>query len=183
MENQKRATSSINLAALGKSQSVRFLDEMPEHRNCANKGKARAEEVSPDKTGPLGRSERSPPPATSSAIEEEADEEDDDDAETPALPRTKSQLSMLIDKERKYSGSANLVSEPSRQEDRHGKGDQGKEDEEEENELLIMGRRDKKGKPKDPDQPFRAAAKKGLWKGGRGDDDLTGGLGSPPPVF
>lgn len=166
MENQKRATSSVNLAALGKSQSVRFLDELPEHARTAAKGKARADKFDIDED-----SEPGSPLAASPAIEESEDEDQ------PALPRTKSQLSMLIDKERKYSGGINIGSEPPKRGNRKGDSAEKKEDDGEDNELLMMARRDKKGKPKDPDQPFKAAAQKGLWKGG------GGGPGSPPPIF
>jgi len=186
VENLQRATSSVNLAALGKSQSVRFLDEMPEYKKHAGQGQARTDEVTSEEAGQVGRPERSPPAAASSAIEEEEDEEDDDDDDDddgmPALPRTKSQLSMLIDKERKYSGSTNLGPEPPRQENRPGKDDKERDDQGEENELLVMAHRDKTGKAKDPDQPFKAAAKKGLWRGGS-EDDGGGGTRSPPPVF
>jgi hypothetical protein len=194
VENQHRATSSINLAALGKSQSVRFLDEMPEHQKLAGKGKARAEESSPERVAMVGRPPRSPPRAASSAIEEDDDEEEDEDDEDdedededddmPPLPRTKSQLSMLIDKERKYSGSTNLGPQKLRRAAGPGKDVKDAIEDDEENELLIMARRDKKGKPKDPDQPFKAAAKKGLWRGGMADDDDGGdGPRSPPAVF
>ena len=164
---------------MGKTQSVRFLDEMPDRKRAGAKGKARAEKVGHEEIPATEVSERGPTPAASAASETE---EDDD---KPALPRTKSQLSMLIDKERKQTGNTNIGPEPTKQENGGGKevskNDDG--DDEEENELLIMARRDKKGKLKDPDQPFKAAAKKGLWQGGGGDDDDLGGSRSPPPVF
>ncbi len=184
VEHQKRATSSINLAALGKTQSVRFLDEMPEHRRAVAKGKTK-DAIIPQEDELVEVAERSPPPSASAAVEEEGDDTSDaSDDDEPALPRTKSQLSMLIDKERKYSGGTNLGPERAKQENRYlkDKSNTQDNDEEEENELLVMARRDKKGKPKDPDQPFKAAAKKGLWKGGCGDDDLSRSR-SPPPVF
>jgi hypothetical protein len=188
VENQHRATSSINLAALGKSQSVRFLDEMPEHQKLAGKGKARAQEGGPERVAIVGRPPRSPPQAASSAIEDDDDddgEDDDDDDDMPPLPRTKSQLSVLIDKERKYSGSTNLGPEKPRRAAGPGKDDKdtNDDDEEEENELLTMARRDKKGKPGDPDRPFKAAAKKGLWRGGMSGDDGGDGSKSPPAMF
>lgn len=197
VEDQKRATSSINLAALGRSQSVRFLDEMPEQRKTASKGKEKAEEVGSGGNPGEGRAGPSPPLASSEVIEEEDDDNDDDeeseseeedgdgdDNDMPALPRTKSQLSMLIDKERKYSGSTNLGPEPSRRENRPSQGEGEKDDEDEENELLVMARRDQKGKAKDPDQPFRAAAEKGLLKSSSGfRDDGGEGSKSPPALF
>ncbi len=185
VEHQKRATSSINLAALGKTQSVRFLDEMPEHRRLIAKGN-RTHEIITQGGELVEVAGGSPPPSASAAIEEEDDDDasDTDDDDGPALPRTKSQLSMLIDKERKYSASTNLGLEPTKQENRYGRDKSNAKDDdgEEENELLVMARRDNKGKATDPDQPFKAAAKKGLWKGG-GDDDDIGRSRSPPPVF
>lgn len=157
---------------------------MPEHKRRVAKGKT-VESISPVESEKSEVAERSPPQAASAVIEEESDDVSDaNDDDGLVLPRTKSQLSMLINKERKYSGSTNLGLEPTKQENRHGKdkSDTGDDDEEEENELLVMARRDNKGKPKDPDQPFKAAAKKGLWKGGGGDDDL-GHSRSPPPFF
>ena len=117
--------------------------------------------------------------------EENGDEEEDD---MPALPRTKSQLSMLIEKERKMSGSANLSPDPSRQENRRRRGVKVEDDDDEdntENELLTMARSDKKGKgraPIDPDQPFKEAARKGLLRAGR-KTDRSEGSRSPPPLF
>jgi hypothetical protein len=187
VEHQKRANSSINLAALGKSQSVRFLDEMPEYRKTVGKGKVQAKAAGSEE-GP----NRSPPASASEAIEEEEsssdDESDDesDDDDMPALPRTKSQLSMLIDKERKYSGGMNLGPETSRQDTRAVKNSKEKgKDDEEENELLMMARRDKKGRPEDPDRPFKEAARKGflVGAGGRAGSSDGGGSRSPPPVF
>ncbi|KAF7514461.1 hypothetical protein GJ744_000231 [Endocarpon pusillum] len=190
VENQKRANSSINLAALGKGQSVRFLDEMPEHRKSAAKGKARVEEDDDDEeedeqeeqeVETSKSAERSPPSAATAAIAEDDDEDEDD---MPTLPRTKSQLSMLIDKERKYSGSANLGPKLPKQDNRGKKNEKENGEDVEENELLVMARADKKGKAKDPDQPFKAAAKKGFLRSGGGDGDGgAGGSGSPPPVF
>lgn len=175
---------------------------MPEQRKATSKGKEKAEEVGSGERSSEGRAGCSPPLASSTAIEEEEEEvededseseeedgdgdedDDDDDNDEPALPRTKSQLSMLIDKERKYSGSTNLGPETSRQENRPNKDEGEKDDEDEENELLVMARRDKKGKAKDPDQPFRAAAEKGLWRSGGGfRDDGGDGSRSPPGVF
>jgi hypothetical protein len=151
---------------------------MPEYKRASGKGEGKEDEISSKETGTRRCPEHSPPPSATAAIEEE----DDDDDDQPALPRTKSQLSMLIDKERKYSGSASLGPGVLKQENQTRKGS-GKDDEDEGNELLVMARRDKKGKAKDPDQPFRAAAKKGLWKRGGGDDEAGDGPGSPPPVF
>jgi hypothetical protein len=175
VENQKRATSSINLSDLGKSQSVRFLDELSEHQRAAGKGETKTVEMPRNVPDMVGRSEPSPVSTASRATEEAADDD------TPALPRTKSQLSMLINKERKHSGSADLGPKSSTQENQRTS-DKGniEDDEEEENELLLMARRDKKGKAKDPDQPFRAAARKGF---GRDSSDDGNGPRSPPPVF
>lgn len=95
---------------------------------------------------------------------------------------------MLIDKERKYSGSTNLGPETPRQECSPNANDQAEEKDEgeAENELLMMAGRDKRGNAKDPDRPFRAAAQRGLWRGGVVDDDnddIGGGPGNPPLVF
>lgn len=156
---------------------------MPERRKSAAKGKARVEENDDDEEEDEAEvevetskpAERSPP---SAAISE--DDEDEDDM--PILPRTKSQLSMLIDKERKYSGSANLGPTLPKQDNRGKKNEKENSEDVEENELLVMARGDKKGKAKDPDQPFKAAAKKGFLRSGGGDGG-AGGSGSPPPVF
>ena len=165
---------------------------MPQYRKSAGKGKAQAqedddgeddddeEEDKREEEVETNQSpERSPPSAATAAIAEDDDEDEDD---MPALPRTKSQLSMLIDKERKYSGSANLGPALSKQDNRGKKNEKENGEDEEENELLVMAGADKKGKAKDPDRPFKAAAKKGLLRSGGGDGG-AGGSGSPSPVF
>ena len=155
---------------------------MPEYKNSAGRGTTRVEKFGGAESEMVGRPKESLPSAAPSVKGEE------DDAEMPALPRTKSQLSMLIDKQRTYSGVTHLgpehpgqANQPKKEDDRE---DDRENDDDEENELLLMARRDKKGKPKDPDQPFRAAAKKG-FRIGRGSG--LGGEGeegsSPSPVF
>lgn len=189
VENQKRAASSVNLSALGKSQSVRFLDDLPQQsRRLAGRSVDTEEPEAEEAVGNAEFSQLSPALATSAA-----GTYDECDA-ISALPRTKSQLSMLIDKQRRYSAGANTSPEYSKQ---HGQSsslqnidgsDEGDDDEKEagsedsgkENELLLMALKDKRGMARDPDQPFRAAAKKGLWRGG---DDGSDGPQSPPPIF
>lgn len=180
VEHQQRVNSAVNLAGLSKSHSVRFLDELPEHEQAGRlKGKGKAPEVYSASPAEVDD------PQAGSAVVSSEDEDD-----MPALPRTKSQLSILIDKERKMSGSTNLGPDPARQENRRRRGmtqdDEGEETAE--NELLIMARKDRRGpitdKGKvavDPDQPFRAAAKKGLL--GSAIISPRDGSRSPPPVF
>lgn len=170
------------MAALGKSQSVRFLDELSEQKRPLGKGKMRAEEVGPENSRMVEGADCRPQPVDHMVAE---DEECSDRDEKVALPRTKSQLSMLIDRERKYSEKTNLGPNAPNQLGANNQAEKNSEAEEE-NELLMMARRDKKGNARDPDQPFRAAAQKGLWKGSGLDDDNSDigiGPGSPPPVF
>ena len=100
-EHQKRASSHTNIPNLVKSSSVRFMDELPER----SKGKQRYSEV--DTYGNVVRSEMQ---QEGSSRQEEGGSDGevavDDEAVSPSvLPRTKSQLSMMIDRQRRLSGS------------------------------------------------------------------------------
>lgn len=142
-EQRKKVTSTSNLAALGRMKKtgsvVRFADEieMPEEFGKAKgREQPRMMENEPERPSRLRRS---------SGVfddddhdhEEQDDEEEDEEDSGLELPRTKSQLSLLIHETRKQSGSQNLgpsVLSPA------SKGDQplGKEEEK----LLSMGRKD-----------------------------------------
>lgn len=105
-EHQKRAASHSNLQSLAKSSSVRFMDELPER----TKGKQRYSEI--DTHGNVIRDEMQKE-ESARRTDEESGQEDiavDDEGGSPGLPRTKSQLSMMIQHERRVSG--NLPPEP-----------------------------------------------------------------------
>jgi hypothetical protein len=188
VEHQKRAASSVNLAALGKVQLVRFLDDLPQHEQDDSSQVARPERAKEvDAVGIYETSRPSPSPTVS------ASSSADGNGAFPALTRTKSQLSVLIDKERRYSTGLSASPENERHQNRTGRslnvgaddekstaaidGEATPKDEEKEDELLVMARKGSCGLTRDPDQPFRAAAKKGLWRDG------TDGPQSPPPLF
>jgi len=87
----------------------------------------------------VARQDPQPAQSTSPA----AVDNDGDDQDIPPLPRTKSQLSLMIESERQKSGSYELPSSPvaaMRPCDNQAKPPQ--EDDENEGDLLMMGRRD-----------------------------------------
>lgn len=160
MENQKKLSSFTNLAGLERVRksvsTVRFADESPE-----DIGKGKEKEVLP----PLDdeRTDRSHMKSTSKGAgqrqqeyrkrrgdsdddrdsdsdsdEDDEDDEDDDDNLQMKLPRTKSQLSLLIQHKREQTGSQDL-GPPSSPEDAAKPRAKEKSKEEE---LLSMGRRD-----------------------------------------
>ncbi|EXJ81153.1 hypothetical protein A1O3_07443 [Capronia epimyces CBS 606.96] len=147
VETQKKLTSSTNLAALGRMKKtgsvVRFADEIPQDWR---KGKEKAT-LADDSMGPS----RLRSSFASSALTDEENSSDDDNVR---LPRTKSQLSLLIKQKRDETGSQDLGPEAKAQ----GRGgqDEGKNNDEgkgkgkgkgkentksKEEELLSMGRR------------------------------------------
>ena len=146
-----RGVSSTNLSGLGKSKStVRFVDQPPGRRATSGAADLRVAAPAPNATRDAEATEaQTRPRRDSHAI---ADEDDDDDAAEEAkekekeegivpLPRTKSQLSMMIDQERRKSGTHELRPSPLQQEVCKGVGgdDTGNE---EDDDLLMMGRKD-----------------------------------------
>ena len=192
MEDQKRGLSNTNLtnlSQLGKSRStVRFVDDLPQGHG---KGKGREDSREGDLKG------KSQPTETLSA-ESDPDTDknsDDGDDETgassgaPPLPRTRSQLSMLIAQERRRSsGSLEIGPSPLLQ---RGQADQrvkGKEvqrendgDEEDAEEgLVMMGRRDGVTKAGGVSQNNKKGKQKMMGEESREDFEFR----SPtPPLF
>lgn len=149
MENQSRGASSTNLSGLGKSKStVRFADQLPGRRATSGaidrQTTAQAPNTTPDAalTNAQARARRG-----SGAI---ADDDDDDDDDILPLPRTKSQLSLMIDQERRKSGTHELRPSPLHQEVHKEGGDKTapkpKDNDDNDNDgdddLLTMGRKD-----------------------------------------
>ncbi|KAJ4546414.1 hypothetical protein HRR77_004945 [Exophiala dermatitidis] len=100
VETQKKLASSTNLAALGRIKKtgsvVRFADEIP---HDLRKGKEK--EIPPDDSAGPSRLKSS----LSSRVHAN---DDDSHTENVGLPRTKSQLSLLIKQERDATGSHEL---------------------------------------------------------------------------
>ena len=147
MENQIRGTSSTNLAALGKSRStVRFADQLPGRRATSGVSDTQATAAAPNAAREAATTTvQARPRRGSGAI---ADDDDDDEEDIVPLPRTKSQLSMMIEHERRRSGTHELRPSPLQQEVRKGPGkntapkrDDNDEDDEDDD-LLTMGRKD-----------------------------------------
>ena len=147
VENQVRGASSTDLAGLGKSRStVRFADQLPGRRATSGASDTQAKSATPPTaqdaamTKVPAKSRRG-----SGAI---AEDDDDDEDDIVPLPRTKSQLSMMIDHERRKSGTRELRPSPLQQEVLKGGGDK-KPSEPDDNDgddgdddLLTMGRKD-----------------------------------------
>jgi hypothetical protein len=147
VENQNRGASSANLLGLGKSKStVRFADQLPGRRATSSavdrQTTTPASDTAPDVavTNAQTRTRRG-----SGAI---VDDDDDDDDDIIPLPRTKSQLSLMIDQERRKSGTHELRPSPLQQEVRKEGGDKtaskpkNNDDDDEDDDLLTMGRKD-----------------------------------------
>ena len=150
VENQKRTTSTTNLSSLGRSKStVRFLDELPERPKKENEPSGAKSPPSSRRGGMLSTENTSFPAEEEEAISNQ-DDEDYDANETDdnvSLPRTKSQLSLMIAHERRKSGSYELGNSPVKSEQQPLQGRQrssrkGNGKEEDEDELVMMGRRD-----------------------------------------
>jgi len=140
IENQKRIASSTNLAAagrLGKSGSmVRFADDKPERDKerqalLVGEGDCRkSQSEQPARIiGPRGTS-------TDSQVFE--DDNNDKDNERKELPRTKSQLSLLIESQRKQNGRPAARQQEPKAKERAA----SLESREDEDELIMMGRRE-----------------------------------------
>jgi len=169
VENQKKIASSTNLAAMGRMRKtgsvVRFADEMPQD---LRKGKER-EQL------PSVEDEPSPPPHTpgSEAIEDGSSNDESAFEIRPRLPRTQSQLSLMIKEKRKESGGENMAPLPAvRRPSTKGNGPKLKEKEEE---LLQMGRRDGVTKAGGVRVPKQHRVSESLKHGYESS--------SPPPIF
>lgn len=162
VESQKKLSSVTNLAGLGKVRkslsTVRFADESPEDIG-KGKGKEILHALEDERPGPSHmkstlksagqrqqerndrRDDSEDDSDSDSEEDEDEDEEDDDDDDDNLqmiLPRTKSQLSLLIQHKRDQTGSQDLGPASFPEE---GVKPQIKEKSKEE-ELLSMGRRD-----------------------------------------
>lgn len=163
VETQKKLASSTNLAALGRMKKtgsvVRFADEIPQD---LRKGKGK-EVITPLRDENIGPSRLRSSAADESGSDDESDEDDhcehehehehdpgddhDDDAghdsssDILELPRTKSQLSLLIQNKRDENGGQDLGPEAKPAEST-GKGKEKGKAKSKEEELLSMGRRD-----------------------------------------
>jgi hypothetical protein len=150
VENLSRGASSTNLSGLGKSKStVRFADQLPGRRATSGaidrQTTAPASNTTPDAAmaNAQARTRRG-----SGAI---ADDDEDDDDDIFPLPRTKSQLSLMIDQERRKSGTHELRPSPLQQEVHKEGGDKtaskpkdndDDDDDDGDDDLLTMGRKD-----------------------------------------
>lgn len=145
VETQKKLGSSTNLAALGRMKKtgsvVRFADEIPQE---LRKGKEK--EILP----PAGDENAGPSRLRTSMTSEAISDDDDDDDEDndndssdddTGLPRTKSQLSLMIKNKRDETGSSDLGPETQAHEMK-GKEKEKQKAKSKEEELLSMGRRD-----------------------------------------
>jgi hypothetical protein len=125
---------------------VRFADQLPGRRATSGatdtQATIRAPNAARHATIPI---EQARPRRDSGAI---ADDDDDDEEDIVPLPRTKSQLSMMIEQERRKSGTHELRPSPLQQEVRKGDGDNtvskpnDKDDDDGDDDLLMMGRKD-----------------------------------------
>lgn len=161
---EARSHSQINLAAAGSKMRktgsvVRFAEDLPD----LGKGKGKESTMALGRRGSGAEARRSSLSLNTPAIDD-TEEGDSDEDGVSMLPRTKSQLSMAIEKRRRTSASQNLGSNPDEgttQSKAKGKGkakDTDKEKEDTEDELLKMGRKDgvtKAGGPRSR-QPLRA---------------------------
>jgi hypothetical protein len=146
VENQNRGASSTNLLSLGKSKStVRFADQLPGRRATSGAFDTQTTAPAPNAARDAAiTNAQARPRRGSGAI---ADDDEDDEEDIVPLPRTKSQLSMMIDHERRKSGTHELRPSPLQQEVRKGCGDdtpsKPKDDEDDgDDDLLTMGRKD-----------------------------------------
>lgn len=147
-----RGRSSTNLPGLGKSKStVRFVDQPPGRRATSGAADTRVAAPAPNTTrDAVSTGAQTRPRRDSEAIADEDDDEDDEEEEEEeiiSLPRTKSQLSMMIEQERRKSGTHELRPSPLHYEVCKGVGDDtvskpNDNENEEEEDLLMMGRKD-----------------------------------------
>jgi hypothetical protein len=148
IENQKRIASSTNLAAagrLGKSGSmVRFADDKPDY---LKRDKVRQALLVGE--GDCRRSQSEQParntnPHRTSTNSQVFEDDNGKDNEREELLRTKSQLSLLIESQRKQSGMQDLGSKPAarQQEPKAKETTTSLGSREDEDELIMMGRRE-----------------------------------------
>ena len=175
-EDQKRRnTSHGNIPSLGKSASVRFMEELPDK----GRGKHRYSEV--DTQGNVIRESFSGPGSIDSGNTIIRDFGGDDSGEGPSgIARTTSQLSLMISRERKISGT--LPPEPAATADesvdpvRPPPSSSQEDDEEEDGEALVLGMG--VGAKKYPLRP--EGNEKGKGKGKAEDEGGRSDYGSPP---
>jgi hypothetical protein len=150
VENQNRGASSANLLGLGKSKStVRFADQLPGRRATSSAVDRQTTAPAPDTTPDVAITNTQTRTRRGSGAIADDDDDDDDDDIIP-LPRTKSQLSLMIDQERRRSGTHELRPSPLQQEVRkeggdktaHKSKDNDDDDDDEDDDLLTMGRKD-----------------------------------------
>ena len=147
VENQVRGASSTNLPGLSKSKStVRFADQLPGRRATSGASDTQATATTANAArGLVTANTQTRPRRGSGAI---ADDDEDDEQDIVPLPRTKSQLSMMIDHERRKSGTHELRPSPLQREVHKESEDQtvskaqDDEDDDGEDDLLTMGRKD-----------------------------------------
>jgi hypothetical protein len=142
VETQKKLASSTNLAGLGRMRRpgsiVRFADELSE--DDGSKGKEREVVASSLRDENIGPS-RLRTSMASAAICDASDSDTSSDGHME-LPRTKSQLSLLINNKRSETGSSDIGPE-SQPKAANGKDKDAREKtRSKEEELLSMGRRD-----------------------------------------
>ncbi|OAL33342.1 hypothetical protein AYO20_07353 [Fonsecaea nubica] len=141
VETQKKLVSSTNLAGLNRIKKtgsvVRFADELPQE---LRKGKEREKEATIPTRDEAPGSSRLRRSISSEAVSDDADD-DDSSLENMQLPRTKSQLSLLIQTKRDETGSSDIgpAGEP---ENNKGKEQAKEKAQSREEDLLSMGRRD-----------------------------------------
>ncbi|EXJ62363.1 hypothetical protein A1O7_02797 [Cladophialophora yegresii CBS 114405] len=141
VETQKKLASSTNLTSLGRMRRpgsiVRFADELPQVD--PDKSKEREQPTSPLREENLGPSRL----RTSMASAAISDDTDSDSSSSPMeLPRTKSQLSLLINNRRSETGSSDIGPAAQVQESKGKDNDARQKARSKEQELLSMGRRD-----------------------------------------
>ncbi|ETI23775.1 hypothetical protein G647_05581 [Cladophialophora carrionii CBS 160.54] len=141
VENQKKLASFTNLPGLARMRRpgsiVRFADELPQVE--PDKSKDREQPSSPLREENVGRSRL----RTSMASAAISDDGDSDSSSSPMeLPRTKSQLSLLINSKRSETGSSD-IGPPAQAHESKGKDNEARQKaRSKEQELLSMGRRD-----------------------------------------
>jgi hypothetical protein len=151
VESLSRGASSTNLSGLGKSKStVRFADQLPGRRATSGAVDRQTTAPMPNTTpGAALINAQARARRGSGAI---ADDDDEDDDDILPLPRTKSQLSLMIDQERRKSGAHELRPSPLQQEVHKEGGDKtaskpkdndnDDDDDDADDDLLTMGRKD-----------------------------------------
>ncbi|KAH0846163.1 hypothetical protein FOPE_11579 [Fonsecaea pedrosoi] len=141
VETQKKLVSSTNLAGLNRIKKtgsvVRFADELPQE---LRKGKEREKEATIPTRDEAPGSSRLRRSISSEAVSDDADD-DDSSLENMQLPRTKSQLSLLIQTKRDEIGSSD-IGPAGEQENNKGKEQAKEKAQSREEDLLSMGRRD-----------------------------------------